>query len=99
MTGDWDRALTCKGIPLWQVGVMRCTGWGPQTKESSMGKIVSGCVGIALGAAIIGCLIAFPVMWLWNWLCPPLFGLPSITVWQTLGLYVLSHCLLPTSTK
>ena len=30
---------------------------------------------------------------LWNWLLPPLFGLPSITFWQALGLLALSRIL------
>ena len=34
-------------------------------------------------------LFAFPVMWLWNWLMPYLFGLNTITVWQALGLNLL----------
>jgi hypothetical protein len=33
------------------------------------------------------------VMRLWNWLLPPLFGLPEVTVWQGLGLLVLSRLL------
>ena len=30
---------------------------------------------------------------LWNWLAPVLFGLPSITFWQALGLLVLCRIL------
>ena len=30
---------------------------------------------------------------LWNWLLPPLFGLPRIAFWQALGLLVLSRIL------
>ena len=33
------------------------------------------------------------VMRLWNWLLPPLFGFPTVTVWQGLGLLVLSRLL------
>jgi hypothetical protein len=33
------------------------------------------------------------VMLLWNWLLPPLFGFPQVTVWQGLGLLVLSRLL------
>ena len=30
---------------------------------------------------------------LWNWLLPPLFGLPIVTFWQALGLLLLSRIL------
>src|SRR5262245_42506501 len=30
---------------------------------------------------------------LWNWLLPPLFGLPAIGFWQAIGLLVLSRIL------
>ena len=30
---------------------------------------------------------------LWNWLLPPLFGIPQITFWQALGLLALSRIL------
>ena len=33
------------------------------------------------------------VMLLWNWLLPPLFGLPSITIWQGFGLLALCRIL------
>lgn len=35
----------------------------------------------------------FVVQWLWNWLLPPLFGLPAVTFWQALGLLALSRIL------
>ena len=30
---------------------------------------------------------------LWNWLMPTLFGLPAVSLWQALGLLVLSRIL------
>jgi hypothetical protein len=33
------------------------------------------------------------VLYLWNWLMPPIFGLPQITYWQALGLLGLSWLL------
>jgi hypothetical protein len=49
-------------------------------------------------AAILGMLLfAFIggeiVKQLWNWLLPPLFGSPQVTVWQALGLLVLCRIL------
>lgn len=42
---------------------------------------------------VIAILFAFPVMWLWNWLMPVIFGLTKITVWQALGLMILCQFL------
>jgi uncharacterized membrane protein len=33
------------------------------------------------------------VMWLWNWLVPPLFGWKAITFWQAIGLLALCRIL------
>jgi len=46
-------------------------------------------VGLAVFLAIGGAV----VMWLWNWLTPPLFGFPVITFWQALGLLALTRIL------
>jgi hypothetical protein len=45
--------------------------------------------GLALFIFLVGKL----VMSLWNWLLPPLFGLPAITFWQGLGLLMLCRIL------
>lgn len=42
--------------------------------------------------AMVG-LIGGLVMWLWNWLMPLIFGLPSLTFWQAVGLVVLCRLL------
>jgi hypothetical protein len=44
---------------------------------------------VALAAAAVGAV----VMLLWNALLPPLFGWPSLTFWQALGLLLLSRIL------
>lgn len=41
-------------------------------------------------SAIIGGLL---VMWLWNWLMPSLFGLPTLNFWQSWGLSFLGGLL------
>lgn len=38
-------------------------------------------------------LFAYPVMWLWNWLMPAIFKLPTITAIQALGLNILASLL------
>ena len=39
--------------------------------------------------AIFALILAFPVMWLWNWIMPVVFGLIKITFWQALGINLL----------
>lgn len=57
-------------------------------------------VVIALGAVVLmGLLTALPIMWLWNWLMPEIFGLVTITFWQSLGLALLSSLLLKNSSN
>ena len=40
--------------------------------------------------AVFALLFSLPIMWLWNWLMPVIFGLTKITWIQALGLSVLS---------
>ena len=47
---------------------------------------------IGIGFSII---LTFPVMWLWNYLMPMIFGLPKLTFWQTFGLQILVGCFIP----
>ena len=60
-------------------------------------KKVFAIIGMTIGgfiiAAFMALLFGFVVMWLWNWLMPVIFGLPTITFWQAWGLVVLSHIL------
>ena len=48
---------------------------------------------------ILGLLLVFPIMWLWNYLMPMVFGLPKLTYWQTYGLYLLVNMFVPHSTS
>jgi hypothetical protein len=50
------------------------------------------CAGIML--MLVGiCVLSLPLMLLWNWLMPYLFGLPTIDIFQAVGIGVLSHIL------
>lgn len=40
--------------------------------------------------AAFALIFSLPIMWLWNWLMPVIFGLTKITWLQALGLSVLS---------
>ena len=54
-----------------------------------MVMIPIGIGAIALVTVVGGQL----VMRLWNWLLPPLFGVPEVTFWQAVGLLALSRIL------
>jgi hypothetical protein len=49
-----------------------------------LGLTVAAAIGLGLGVV---------VMLLWNWVVPALFGLPRISFWQAVGLFVLCHLL------
>jgi len=48
--------------------------------------------------AIVIVILGYPLMLLWNWLMPIIFGLPEITFWQAIGLNVLSTILFKSTT-
>ena len=41
---------------------------------------------------IVGLIMALPTYLLWNWIMP-IFGLPQLTIWQSLGLLFLCNIL------
>ena len=45
------------------------------------------------------CFLSLPLMLLWNWLIPVIFGLPTIDIFQAVGLGALSHILFGNTTK
>ena len=48
-------------------------------------------VGLLLLSSI---LLAFPTMWLWNWLMPDIFGLMKIDLYQAMGINFLTNILI-----
>lgn len=46
---------------------------------------------------IVALFMAFPVMLLWNWLMPKIFGLIVINFWEALGLCLLSSAFFKSS--
>jgi len=46
-----------------------------------------------LGIVVFTFLGGHIVRLLWNWLLPPLFGLPALTFWQALGMLALCRIL------
>ena len=49
------------------------------------GWVILGAIGIGALAILFG----FVIMWLWNWLMPELFGLPALSYWQAVGIFIL----------
>ena len=50
------------------------------------------CAGFMLMILVV-CVLSIPLMLLWNWLMPYLFGLPTINILQAVGLGALSNIL------
>jgi hypothetical protein len=48
---------------------------------------------VAVVMSVIVLLWGLPLMWLWNWIMPTVFGLQTITFWQAVGLNFISHIL------
>ncbi len=48
--------------------------------------------GILAGIAF-ALLFGYGIMWLWNWLMPAIFGLPSVGYWQAVGILLLARIL------
>ena len=55
-----------------------------------VGMIIFGGIFI-VGLAI---LLGFIIMWLWNWLMPMIFGLTTLTFWESVGIFILLKILL-----
>lgn len=52
-------------------------------------------IGMFFLGLIVSLVLTWPIMWLWNYLMPSIFGLPTLTFWQTYGLQVLVGCFVP----
>ena len=53
-------------------------------------KNVSAIVAIL---CLVCLLLGLPLMLLWNWLMPIIFGLPVLTFWQAVGINFLASIL------
>jgi hypothetical protein len=47
--------------------------------------------------ALIDLILAFPLMWTWNYVIPQLFSLPVITYWQSFCLLIVANMLIKSS--
>lgn len=53
----------------------------------------STIVSLLVVSLIVGLVCSIPVMLLWNWLVPPIFGFASVNLLQAFGLSVLTEML------
>ncbi len=47
-------------------------------------KAVVGVVAVIGMFIVIAGILALPVMWMWDYVMPDVFGLPEVTFWQAL---------------
>lgn len=60
--------------------------------------IVAAIVGLLIIGAILAILLAFPVMWLWNYaVVGTIAGVAPLTFWKALALMLLSSFLFKSS--
>jgi hypothetical protein len=58
-----------------------------------MGKFIMTWVTYFICALVIGLLLVWPLVWMWNFVMPDVFGLSEITYWQMFWLYCLIQIL------
>jgi hypothetical protein len=58
-----------------------------------MGKFIMTWVTYFICALVIGLLLVWPLVWMWNFVMPDVFGLSEITYWQMFWMYCLIQIL------
>ena len=61
-------------------------------------SVVLAAVAVVLGIAL-GVLWAVPIMWIWDYIMPYLFGVPEITWFKAWLLYILCNILFKSHVK
>ena len=64
-----------------------------------MKEIIGSVVSIVGLTILLGLVCGLPVMWLWDWLMPTIFGLKEITLFQAWGLSALCGLLFKDNTS
>jgi len=59
--------------------------------------VLKGLFAIIGIVGVVALILGLPLMLLWNWLMPQIFGLTEITFWQAVGLNFLSSILFKTT--
>ena len=56
-------------------------------------------LGAVMLVILLALLFALPTMWLWNWLMPKIFGLTTLTFWETFGVMMLCQFMFKSSSS
>ena len=59
----------------------------------TIGTVLVGVITFCLLLFLTCLMVGYPVMWLWNFVMPAIFGLPAMTFWQAFALYFLIRLL------
>lgn len=62
-----------------------------------MKEIIFSIIGALIVVFIFSAILALPIMWLWNYLMPEIFGLKEIGFWQSLCLLLFCGLLIKSS--
>ena len=57
----------------------------------AIAKLIGGMSLVLAVFLVLALIIGFPVMWMWNYVVPDVFGLPPIHFWQAFWLTVLCN--------
>jgi len=47
-----------------------------------IGTFIAKGLAVAVIFIVIASIFAYPIMWMWNYVVPDLFGLPELTFWK-----------------
>lgn len=61
---------------------------------SNIGITFTAIFIIVFALSFSSLILSLPIKWLWNYVMPTLFGLPEITYWQSVVLFILSGLLI-----
>ena len=64
-----------------------------------MEDIIGGVIAFVGVVVFVTLFMTLPVLVLWNWLMPEIFGLTTITFWQAAGIVALSSMLFKSSAR
>lgn len=62
---------------------------GKQIVKDSIGSYITAFFITILVIGLFAVIMAFPTMWLWNWIMPAICGFGKLSVWKALGLNYL----------
>jgi small-conductance mechanosensitive channel len=62
---------------------------GKQIVKDSIGSYLTAFIITIFLIGLVSLIMAFPTMWLWNWIMPAICGFGKLSVWKALGLNFL----------